>query len=100
MDSPLGPVLASIIMVELEKTMVQRLSNHLYLWRRYVDNTFKFVKEESITFVLKQLNLKYTDELEDVCKLCLLDIVFVRQNNTKFETILYCKITNTDIYLN
>ena len=44
-------------MVELENTMVARLSNNLYFWRRYVDDTFTFVKEESITFVEEQLNL-------------------------------------------
>ena len=48
MGSPLGPVLAGIIMVELENYMVPRLSNHLHFWRRYVDDTFTFVKEESI----------------------------------------------------
>ena len=40
MGPPLGPVLAGIIIVELENTMVQILSNHLYFWRRYVDDTF------------------------------------------------------------
>ena len=105
MDTPLDPVLASIIMVELEKTIVQGLSNHLYFWRRYVDNTFKFVKEELITFAMKQLNYyhlnsKFTDELEDACKLCLFDIFLIRQNNVKFETTLYRKITYTGIYLN
>ena len=39
MGSSLDPVLAGIIMVELENTMVPRLSNHLYLWRQYVDDT-------------------------------------------------------------
>ena len=48
MGSPLGPVLAGIIIVELENTMVPRISNHLHFWRRYVDDTFTFVKEESI----------------------------------------------------
>ena len=105
MDTPLDPVLASIIMVELEKTIVQGLSNHLYFWRRYVDNTFKFVKEELITFAMKQLNYyhlnsKFTDELEDACKLCLFGIFLIRQNNVKFETTLYRKITYTGIYLN
>ena len=60
MDSPLGPPSPSryygILMGELENTMVLRLSNHLYFWRQYVDDTFTFVKEESITFVLEQLN--------------------------------------------
>ena len=40
MGPPLGLVLAGIIIVELENTMVQILSNHLYFRRRYVDDTF------------------------------------------------------------
>ena len=54
-------------MIELENTMVQRLSNHLYFWRRYVDDTFTFVKEELITFVLEQLNF-YHANLEFTCE--------------------------------
>ena len=105
MGSPLGPVLAGIIMVELENYMVPRLSNHLHFWRRYVDDTFTFVKEESITFVLEQLNsyhpnLQFTYELENVGKLSFLDIVVIRQNSNKVETTVYRKDTTTDIYLN
>ena len=54
-------LLAGIIMIELENTMVPRLSNHLYFWRRYVDDTFIFVKEELITFVLEQLNFYHAN---------------------------------------
>ena len=48
MGSPLGPVLEGIIIVELENTMVPRIRNQLYFWRRYVDDTFTVVKEETI----------------------------------------------------
>ena len=105
MGSPLDPVLAGIIMVELKNTMVPRLSKHIYFWRRYVDDTFTFVKEESITFVLEQLNsyhpnLQFTYELENAGKLSFLDILVIRQKNNRFETTVYRKNTNTDIYLN
>ena len=103
--SPLGPVLAGIIMVELENTMVLRLNNHLYFWRRYVGDTFRFVKEEIIILVLEQLNsyhpnLQFTYELEKVDKMSFLDVLVIRQSNNKFETTVYCKNTNTNIYLN
>ena len=105
MGSPQGPVPADIIMVELENSMATRLSNPLYSWRRYVDGTFTFVKEGSITFVLEQLNsyhpnLQFTYELENVGKLSFLDIVVIRQNSNKVETTVYRKDTTTDIYLN
>ena len=105
MGSPRGPVPADIIMIELENSMATRLSNHLHSWRRYVDGTFTFVKEGSITFVLEQLNsyhpnLQFTYELENVGKLSFLDIVVIRQNSNKVETTVYRKDTTTDIYLN
>ena len=39
MDSPLGPVLANILMVELERNLIPTLSNDIPLWKRYVDDT-------------------------------------------------------------
>ena len=92
-------------MVEPENVMVPRLRNHLYFWRRYANDTFTVVKEESITFVLEQLdsyhpNLQFTFELENVGKLSFLDILVIRQSNNKFQTPVYRKNTNTDTYLN
>ena len=81
MGSPLGPVLAGIIMVELENTMVAGLSNHLYFWRRYVDDTFTFLKEKSITFVEEQLNL-YHPNLQFTYELV------INQRNNKSEAIV------------
>ena len=48
MDSPLGPILANVFMVELENTLAPRLHRHVKKWRRYVDDTFAYVKNESI----------------------------------------------------
>ena len=86
--SPQDPFLTGILMVELEYTMVTRLSKHLYFWRRYVDDTFTFVKEVSITFVLEQLNsyhsnLQFTYQLEKVDKLLFLDALVGKQSNLK-----------------
>ena len=92
-------------MDELENTMVPRLSDHLYFWGRYVDDTFPFVKEESITFVLEKLNsyfpnLQSTYELEKLGKLSFLDVLIIRQSNNKFETTVYRQYKNADICLN
>ena len=38
MRSPLGPVLANIFMVELERSIIPTLSNGISLWKRYVDD--------------------------------------------------------------
>ena len=52
MGSPLEPVLAGLFMVELENTLVTALSNHLMSWKRYVDDTNCFLKEDSIEHVM------------------------------------------------
>ena len=69
MGSPLGPVLAGLFMVELENTLVTALSNHLMSWKRYVDDTSCFLKEDSIEHVMSVLNgfypfIQFTCETE------------------------------------
>ena len=44
MGSPLGPVLAGIFMVDLERSLVPLLTAELSFWKRYVDDTITFVK--------------------------------------------------------
>ena len=56
MGSPLGPVLAGIFMVELERTILPNLREHMIPWKRYVDDTISYIKEESIEHVLCKLN--------------------------------------------
>ena len=56
MGSPLGPVLAAIFMVELERTILPTLREHMRPWKRCVDDTISYIKEESIEHVLSKLN--------------------------------------------
>ena len=39
MGSPLGPVIANIFMVELERKTLPKLRNYMMPWKRYVDDT-------------------------------------------------------------
>ena len=69
MGSPLGPVLANIFMVELEKKLVPNLADKMPLWFRYVDDTFTFIKNVDIENVKSVLNnfhsdIKFTNEIE------------------------------------
>ena len=63
MGSPLGPVLAGIFMVELERTILPTLREHMSPWKRYVDDTIFYIKEKSIEHVLSKLN-GYHDYIE------------------------------------
>ena len=56
MGSPLGLVLSGIFMVQLENSWVPTLNESLTLWRRFVEDTITFVKNDSIVYVLNQLN--------------------------------------------
>ena len=61
MGSPLGPILANVLMLKLENTLVSRLHQHAKKYRRYVDNIFAYFKNESIEYVLTTLNSFHPD---------------------------------------
>ena len=99
MGSPLGPVLAGIFMVELERTILPTLREHMSPWKRYVDDTY--IKKESIEHVLSKLNgyhdnIEFTYEIENNGKLPFLNVLVLRTDH-EVETTVYCKSTNNDI---
>ena len=93
MGSPLGPILANVFMVELENTLVAILHEHVKRWRRFVDDTFAYVSNESIDYVLTALNLFHTNisftyEKKNNSQLPFLDVLFIR-NGTHLDTTVY-----------
>ena len=104
MGSPLGPVLAGIFMVELERALVPKLSNYIKFWKRFVDDTITFANIEAIDHILTVLssfdpNIQFTYEAEKNSKLPLLDVMLCRKDN-KLVCSVYRKSTNNDIYMN
>ena len=100
---PLGPVIAGIFMVELERTLLPRLTEYMTPWKRYVDDTIATGKLTSIDHVLMILNtfhknIKFTYELEINKKISCLDISLIRKNDI-LETTIYRKSTNNGVYL-
>ena len=103
MDSPLGPVLAGIFMIELERTILPTLREHMRPWKRYVDDTISYIKEESIEHVLSKLNgyhdnIEFTSEIENDGKLPFFDVLVIRKDY-EVETTVYRKSTNDELYL-
>ena len=103
MGSSLGPVLAGIFMVELERTILPTLKEHMSPWKRYVNDTISYIKEESIEHVSSRLNgyhenIEFTYEIEKYGKLPFLDVLVIRKDY-EVETTVYRKSTNSVIYL-
>ena len=106
MGAPLDPVLADIFMVELERNIIPTFD--ISLWKRCVDETICFIKltfiNNSINKILEALNsydinIEFTIEIETENKILVLDVLLIR-NNSLISTEVYCKNTNTDIYIN
>ena len=100
MGSPLGPILAWVSMVELANMLVPKLKQHIKNWRRYVDDTFVYVKNCSIEYVLEKFhpNIKVTYEKEVNNALLFLDVLFLR-NSDHIHTTVYRKKPTNDLYL-
>ena len=104
MDSPLGPVLANIFMVELETSVISNLNDKIKLWKKFVDDTICFAKSEYTNNILLALssfhqNIKFTFETEKDDAIPFLDVLIIRKAR-KIETAVYRKKTCTDLYMN
>ena len=97
MGSPLGPVLANIIMTESEKIIVKGLVNKsiIKVYMRYVDDTLLLVKEKDIKLIHERSNsfdknIKFTiDNFPDG------NVNFLDIQIDKNHTNIYYKPTHT-----
>ena len=99
---PLGPMLAGIFMVHLEKTLMPKLEKFMKAWKRYVDGTITYIKPDFITDVVNILNkyhenIKITYAVEHNGKISFLDTLLMG-NNRKLETTVFDKETNNNLY--
>ena len=103
MGFPLGPVLAGIFMVHLERTPMPELEKFMKPWKIYVDDTITYIKPDfimDVTDILNKFheNIKFTYEVEHNCKISFFDVLLMRSNGN-LETTVFRKETNNDIYL-
>jgi hypothetical protein len=114
MGSPLGPLLANIFMVHLEKNVMELLQQHgVAYWRRYVDDTIALVKGDAdvdkLTAILNSFHpsIQFTKEPEINQSLPFLDILIHRRSSPNdsrldhswFSTSIFRKSTFTGLIL-
>ena len=97
----LGPVIADIFMVALERSLLPKLSSYMTSWKRY--DIIAYVKPDTIDHVLSVLNsfhenISFTYEQEINGKISFIDILIMRSGNS-FETTVHRKSTHNDIYI-
>ena len=105
MDSPLGPILANIFMVELERSVTPTLMDKRKWWARYVDDTLCYINTDSIDYVLKMLNgfhrnIHFTSKVDTDSKISFLDVLVIHDSSNIINTTVYRKSTNNDICFN
>ena len=104
MGSPLGPVLADVFVIELENSLLPKLTKYITLWKQYVDDTICFVKVGTTEFIISVLNsidknIQFTFEEENNETIPFLEILISRKRNY-ITTTVYQKSTCNDTYLN
>ena len=100
MGSPLGPVLADILMIELEKAILPELTECIKYWKRFVDDTISLVKLRTVNEIITKLNsfdnnIQFTFEEEDKETFPFLDVLTQRKGSSTV-TIIFQKPTNND----
>ena len=105
MGSPLGPVIANIFMVELEKRLIPTMGERISLWFRYVDDIFTFIKRDEVENIVRILNgfhenIKFTYEKEIDGTISFLDVKVLKNADGSFDTDIHRKGTDTNVYLN
>ena len=101
-DGVVMAVLAAIFMVELERPLVPKLSEHMMPWKRFVDDTITCIIPTSIPYVIKVLNsshsnIQFTYEEERDRKIPFLDVLLMKKNDTLEPNVR--KPTHKGIYL-
>ena len=101
MGSPLGPVLANIIMTELESAIVKELVDKslVKLYMRHVDDTLFLVKDKDINYIHKRLNSFDKNIIFTVDTFPDGSVHFLYIKVDKNHTDIYYKDTHTGQYI-
>jgi len=87
MDSPLSPIIADMVMPDLEKNVLNNINIHLPFYYRYVDDIIFATQDTNVSHILETFNnyhqrIKFTMEKENNCNLSFLNLLLIVKNNT------------------
>jgi len=104
MGSPLSPVLADLVIQDLEKNIFQNLSTHIPVYYRYVDDIVLAASKYKINDILDSFNayherIKFTVDHGDEFCINFLDVKLIYDDGYIIFD-LYKKPTNSGRYLN
>ena len=105
MGSPISPIVANLLMEDLEVHAIRTSPTPPTLWKRFVDDTFTIIKKEDRNSFLQHLNsihqnIKFTcEEVRDDRSMPFLDILVTPKEDGSLSTSVFRKPTHTDLYL-
>uniref|UniRef100_A0A0C9RM79 AI1 protein n=1 Tax=Fopius arisanus TaxID=64838 RepID=A0A0C9RM79_9HYME len=104
MGSPLSPIIAEIVLQDLENFCMKKLDFPVYFYTRYVDDVLAFVPKDRIQSILSCFNsyhkrLQFTLEREENCRINFLEVTLIR-NKRMIDFDWYRKPTSSGRYLN
>ena len=103
--SVISPMLAEIVMEDLEKTVFERLEFVVPFYFRYVDDTLLCVPLDKLQTVIDTFNdyrprIKFTHEMERNNRISFLDLEIIKLDNGKIVSNWYRKSTYSGRVLN
>jgi len=87
MGSPLSPIIADIVMQDLETNVLNSINIHLPFYYRYVDDIVFATQDTKVNYILETFNnyhqrIKFTVEKENNRCLSFLDLLLIVKDNT------------------
>ena len=105
MESPISPIIADLVMQDLEVEIIKKLDFTVPVYYRYLDDTILFIPKDKINSIVDEFNnyherLKFTFEIENNNSIPFLNILIIRNNDNTIYTNWYRKNTFSGRSLN
>ena len=104
MGSSLSPVIANMVIEDLEQQALSTFHNPPSIWVRYVDDVYAIVKTKNVDAFHKHLNtinssIQFTLKMETSGSIAFLDVLLTRELDGSLSTSIFRKPTTpVDIY--